>query len=370
MDKPAISVIIPCYNPKLYIKQCVKSVLYQTMTDFEVIVVDDGSTDLANYRSLEQLSKKDSRLRIIRNPHQGLSLTRKDGYLQARGEYIFIIDHDDFLSKDALKKLYDAAISSGADVTIGNYARVADSFGLIRIKRNKPDYDTAGELIQKKDILKVCYGSSVSSVEDPVNMVMWGRLYKSSLIRQALKESEKDLFLSVKYEDWWFNLLLMPYINSLYLTNDIVHYYRYGGCTTTNDWHKGSDAGFFNYRFEAFEKWNFSEGHPRSFACFAAILYEHIKSIILSEKYSKDEIVTFIAEQLSSNKIVDWARNNMAQVESLPQYLKIFIIDTPEDICCWFSNAFHSKRARRHQLLKRYVLACSKVLDRVYQILH
>ena len=369
MRTPAISVIITCYNPKNYIKQCIKSVLRQSMTDFEVIVVDDGSTNLANLRCAEKMSHKDKRLRIIMNKHQGVSLTRKEGYLQAKGEYIFFMDDDDFLPKDALRILYKAATETGADVTVGNYACVADSFGLIRIKKNKSEYDNAGELIQKKDVLKVCYGSSVKSLGDPIEMAMWCRLYKSSLIKLAIRESDIDLFTSVKLEDYLFNLLLFPYIESIYLTNDICYYYRFGGVTSTFSYHLNRIDYFFNCRFDLFEKWNFQEGHPRTFVTFATVLLISLKNLILSGKCSKDETVAFLSEQMSSNKIVDWTRRNVGLIEELPQQCKILATEKPEVIYCWYSNALHSKRSRIHRVRKKCALACSKVLDIIYEAL-
>ena len=371
MRTPAISVIVPCYNPPKFIKQCIKSVLCQSMKDFEVIVVDDGSTDSANFKCVEKMSQKDSRLRIIWNRHQGLGPTRKDGYLQARGEYIFFMDCDDILPKEALEILYQAAIGSGADVTIGNYTRVADSFGLIQIKRTKSVYDPAEGLIQKMDILKVCYGSLTRSTEDSVSMAAWGRLYKSNIIRQAIKESKKDLFpSSIKTEDRWFNLLLMPYVNSIYLTNDIVYYYRFGGVTSTTSFHLRNNAEYFNCRFDLFEKWNFQKGHPSTFVIFAYELYEDLKNIILSKRFSKDEIAPFIAEQMTSVKIVDWARKNMAQIEKLPECCKRLVTEKPEDIYRWYSNALHSKRSRINRVRKSCAMACAKVLDIIYEVLY
>ena len=368
MRTPAISVIIPCYNPKNYIKQCVRSVLRQTFRDIEVIVVDDGSTNQEWVSFIERLSKNDRRLQIVRNEHHGIALTRKAGYLLARGEYIFFMDCDDWLPNNALQILYQAARKSGADVTIGKYDRVADSFGLIPIKASAPKCEAVGKLIPKKDILKVCYGSLVGSVEDPVTMVVWGRLFRSSCIQQAI--DEKYLFPVYRMEDYYFNLVLMPYISSLYMTNDIVYHYRNGGITSTTIDHTSDNGEFFNYRFDQFEKWNFQEGHPRTFAAFAAELYWDLKVIFLTGKYSRDEIIAYIYEQVSTYRIVNWAQNNIGQIEGLPNHFKMIATGSPEDVYKWCDDAFHTKSFKKHHFLKQCAIALSKVIDFVYEILH
>jgi glycosyltransferase involved in cell wall biosynthesis len=341
------------------------------MTDFEVIVVDDGSTDPANYRCIEKMVRKDERLKIIKNSHQGLALTRKEGFLQSRGDYIFFMDCDDYLPNDALKTLYMKAVDSAADVTIGKYDRVADSFGLIPIKASAPKYENVERLIPKEDILRVCYGPLIKSVEDPVTMVVWGRLFKSSCIHQAVKKKENTLFFVCnRMEDYYFNLVLMPFIDSLYLTNDIVYHYRYGGKSNTTIDHTGDTGGFFNYRFDQFEEWNFQEGHPRTFAAFAANLFWDLRNLIPTGIYSQDKTRAFLKDQITSNKIVNWARNNMEQIESLPYHYKMIASESPDEIYKWYYDALHTNAFNRHYILKKCAIASAKVLDFVYGLLH
>jgi len=369
MRTPAISVIIPCYNPPIYIKQCIKSVLRQTFRDIEVIVVDDGSTNQKWVNYIERYSNKDHRLQIVRNEHHGTALTRKAGYLLARGEYIFFLDCDDWLPNDALHILYQTATSTGADVTIGKLHRVADSYGLIPIKASAPKCETIGKLIPKNDILKVCYGSLVSSVEDPVTMVVTGRLFRSSCIQQAI--DEKHLFpVCNRAEDSYFCLVLMPYIDSMYLINDIVYHYRNTGRSMTTINHTSDSGEFFNYRFDQFEKWNFQEGHPRTFAAFAAELYWDLKVIFLTGKYSRDEIIAYIYEHVSTYRIVNWAKNNIEQIEGLPNHFKMIATEAPEDVYKWCDDAFHTRSFKKHYFLKQCAIALAKVIDFVYEILH
>ena len=85
---PRISVIIPCYNVDTYIKECVESVIVQTFTDIEVIIVDDGSTDQSP-QICEDLAKQDDRIRVVHKTNGGLSDARNVGTEWAVGEYLF-----------------------------------------------------------------------------------------------------------------------------------------------------------------------------------------------------------------------------------------------------------------------------------------
>lgn len=112
MDKYKVSVIIPCYNGELYLKETLDSVLEQTLWPIEIIVVDDGSTDgsariAENYRE---------RVKVIRQKNKGESSARNKGIKFSSAEYLLFLDADDLLDKHALEKLYQAAVSKKKDV--------------------------------------------------------------------------------------------------------------------------------------------------------------------------------------------------------------------------------------------------------------
>lgn len=104
MESIKISVIIPVYNVEKYIRECVESVLNQTLKDIEIIAVNDGSRDNSIKIIEEYLS--DARLRIINKENGGASFARNIGMKAARGEYIYFIDSDDFIEEDVLEILY------------------------------------------------------------------------------------------------------------------------------------------------------------------------------------------------------------------------------------------------------------------------
>ena len=102
MNNPKVSVIIPVYNTQFWLRECLDSVLRQTLGDFEVICVDDGSTD-RSASILQEYAKKDARFRIIFQENQGQSAARNAGLKAARGEYIYFLDSDDYIEPDLLE---------------------------------------------------------------------------------------------------------------------------------------------------------------------------------------------------------------------------------------------------------------------------
>ena len=122
MGSPKISVIIPAYNVERYIKQCVETVLYNSFKDFEIIVVNDGSTD-GTYTILKKLVTEDERIRVFTTSNKGLSAARNFGIRQARGEYFTFVDGDDYVNEYYLEKLYQQVLDYDARLVITEHYR-------------------------------------------------------------------------------------------------------------------------------------------------------------------------------------------------------------------------------------------------------
>jgi len=121
MRKPEISIIVPVYNSAKYLHKCIDSILLQTFTDFECILVDDCSSDGCP-EICDEYVQKDIRVRVIHNIYnKGSSLARKIGLENALGKYIQFVDSDDWIEPDMAEKLYLKAISENYDITICNF---------------------------------------------------------------------------------------------------------------------------------------------------------------------------------------------------------------------------------------------------------
>ncbi len=117
MHTPIVSVILPCYNGEKYLRQCVDSILNQTMADLELICVDDGSTD-GTLEILRGYEAADGRVRVLEQSNAGAGAARNNGLRQARGEYLSFLDADDFFEPEMLRKAVDAAQQYQADYVV------------------------------------------------------------------------------------------------------------------------------------------------------------------------------------------------------------------------------------------------------------
>ncbi|WP_157159380.1 glycosyltransferase family 2 protein [Brachyspira pilosicoli] len=111
-----VSIVVPVYNVENYLRECLESIINQTLKEIEIICIDDCSTD-NSYSILEEYSKKDDRILLIKNPkNMGVSYSRNIGIKESKGEYIGFIDSDDYISKDYYENLYNTAKKYNSDV--------------------------------------------------------------------------------------------------------------------------------------------------------------------------------------------------------------------------------------------------------------
>ncbi|WP_353067119.1 glycosyltransferase family 2 protein [Arcanobacterium hippocoleae] len=117
---PLVSVLVPCYNTEKYLKECIDSILSQSLTNIEIICINDGSTDTTQ-QILEEYAKQDSRLTVINKENSGYGAAMNCGLAAAKGEYIAILESDDFMEPDALTILTNAARQTNTPVVKANF---------------------------------------------------------------------------------------------------------------------------------------------------------------------------------------------------------------------------------------------------------
>ena len=162
---PTISVIVPVYKVEEYLDRCVESILAQTFTDFELILVDDGSPD--NCPAMcDAWEEKDSRIKVIHKENGGLSDARNVGFADSCGEWITFIDSDDYVHPQMLQALFDAAQKFDVKVSACGFTR------------------TKGEpLEQKQDLTANLWNAEDLYMQRNVNAtVAWGKLYHRSVV--------------------------------------------------------------------------------------------------------------------------------------------------------------------------------------------
>ncbi|WP_182279410.1 glycosyltransferase family 2 protein [Collinsella intestinalis] len=117
---PLVSVIIPVYKVENELRRCVNSVLSQTLTDIEIILVDDGSPDGCP-QICDDYADRDSRVKVIHKVNGGLSDARNYGLNKAAGDYVMFVDSDDYIEVDSCERLYLTAVASDADMVLGDW---------------------------------------------------------------------------------------------------------------------------------------------------------------------------------------------------------------------------------------------------------
>ncbi|MCX4275914.1 MAG: glycosyltransferase family 2 protein [Candidatus Gastranaerophilales bacterium] len=144
---PKISVIIPVYNVEKYLRECLDSVVGQTLEDIEIICINDGSSD-DSLKILEEYVAKDNRIKVLSQHNKGAGEARNAGINAARGEYLAFIDGDDFYHTDFCKKMHNKALLTNSDVVVC----AARSYNIKKKKYNKMPWSLVEEYLPQKDV--------------------------------------------------------------------------------------------------------------------------------------------------------------------------------------------------------------------------
>ena len=252
-----ISVIVPVYNVEKYINQCVDSLLVQTYKNFEVILVDDGSTDSSGI-ICDNYAKNNPNIRVIHKENQGLGLARNTGLQYALGEYVTFIDSDDYADKHLLEDLYSGIIEKDVDVCIGGFKKITDSGNILY--EEKYDIQYYSENMKTNSAFIKMLGS-LPNKHDSIRMSVWNVLYKLSIIKDNNIQfpSERELIS----EDLIFDFYYYQYVKRFKLLNNSNYYYRANPTSLT-----------MSYRKDRLEK--------------TIIFYKHLSNLMKESNYSKE----------------------------------------------------------------------------------
>lgn len=222
MRNPAVSVIIPVYNAKEYIGECLDSLVKQTFQDFEVIIVDDCSTD-GSCEIVKSFGDKFKVLTLSKNSGCP-SLPRNFALTEARGKYVYFLDSDDLLSTTALEELYKVAEKFAADVVHSEKCFVfLDKYG---INSAQPESFQTGEFVTEPTLETLDIGKRVIGFTQKRFMwQVWGKLFR----RQFLSDNKIKFPAISIFEDYVFvfeclvaakNYVRVPFVNYYYRVHD------------------------------------------------------------------------------------------------------------------------------------------------------
>lgn len=178
---PKISIIIPSYNEEKNISRCLDSVLNQTFTDFEILCVDDSSSD-NTFEIIKNYFKKDSRIVPLKNPKKGVSSARNFGIENAKGEYIGFVDSDDFIQPQMFEFLYKAVTENNCDFSVCRYKKTSE------LKINYFDYKT--EDFKPENFINI-NDNDFTSKKELIFSAIWTKLISKNFLGEIRFEDYK-----------------------------------------------------------------------------------------------------------------------------------------------------------------------------------
>lgn len=202
---PKISVIVPVYNTSMYLEKCLTSLINQTLTDIEIICINDGSTD-NSLEILEKFAKEDSRIKVLSQENAGLSVTRNNGIKAATGEYIGFVDSDDYVDSSFYEKLYTAAKNNNADLSCATIIRKRPDTEKYRVHYTEEKiYTELKDKLETCSIPKCCY--------------VWNKIYRTELIK------DYPFKTGVYFEDVLWTPEVLKRANKLVSVPEVNYYY-------------------------------------------------------------------------------------------------------------------------------------------------
>lgn len=219
MNHTAVSVIIPIYNVEAYLEDCLKSVICQTMSEIEIICINDCSTDKSG-EIVKSCMKEDKRIILIENDrNMGLSESRNRGLEIASGKYIYFLDSDDFIALNALEKLYLTAESDELDLVLFDSRMVFENEKL-KNEMKRDDLFAANceypEIMSGKDFFLA------SRNNDDMREPVWIQFVR----RKLLEDKQIRFYKGLLHEDILYSFLLMMNAERVRCINEQYHFYR------------------------------------------------------------------------------------------------------------------------------------------------
>ena len=211
-----ISVVMPIYNAEKYLGRAIRDVLNQTLSDIELICVDDGSTDNST-DIINSFVKKDSRVSSIRQSNAGPSVARNKGFVLAQGKYVIFLDADDMYEPTLLESLYNMAQKDNLDVAVTRFDIYNESSKSYVKQADEPHASifAPGKVTSKNEYPDFIFGSTTGYV--------WNKLIRTSFIRDKKIAFDNDLYV---FEDVHFVCSVMALAERVERIDDILIHHR------------------------------------------------------------------------------------------------------------------------------------------------
>lgn len=224
---PKISVIVPVYKAEKYLRRCVDSILNQTFTDFELILVDDGSPD-GSGAICDEYARKDKRIRVFHKENGGVSSARNLGLDNVNGEYVTFVDADDWIDADNMSICMSVMIENNLDMLQYSFKRIDDNGHILQVRNIHTDVLDLPRYIETGNF----------------NMCVWGAYIKNSLIQSKTIRFDEKIKLA---EDQMFMMEVMSMSRRLQSIDSVFYNYCFNLASATNN-EKTNDMILSSYR--------------------------------------------------------------------------------------------------------------------------
>ena len=226
-NKVIISVIIPIYNAEKHLKECLESIINQTFKDFEIILIDDGSIDNSSH-IYAYYQNKDSRIRVIKQKNQGVSIARNNGINHAKGEFLLFVDADDRIKQDMLLMMYNAIVKNNSEIAfcgfevVGTNLRKNDTHVLKKCKKNKStSIITAKEAIER-------------TISTNPNEMLYGYIWRNLYSSKIIKGNNIKFYEGIKIsEDFMFIIEVLKKCNNVSIISEELYIYNVNDSSVT-----------------------------------------------------------------------------------------------------------------------------------------
>ncbi len=203
-----ISVIVPVYNVEKYLVRCVDSIIRQTYSNLEIILIDDGSTDNSG-NLCDGLSKNDSRIKVIHQANSGLSCARNAGLEIYTGDYVCFIDSDDYIHPDYISYMYELCISTGCKMAFCNSISPSEDNPFTELDRN-----IVPRTFDRLELLNDFYGPMHGNIT-----VAWNKLIHRSIVGNIIFEPH------ILHEDEATTFKFIYAAGKIVYTDNVLYYY-------------------------------------------------------------------------------------------------------------------------------------------------
>lgn len=332
-----VSIVIPIYNVEKYLRQCLDSVVNQTLKDIEIICVNDGSTDSSPDIIAEYMAK-DSRVKVINKPNSGYGHSMNMGFDLAAGEYIGIVESDDYADENMFESLYKIASENRLDVVKSSYY-----FYFSVPKERNEKQEIVSKILSNKTFCPTTYFKSKMEMVEFFNIkpTIWSSIYRKDFIREnQIRFNETP---GASYQDASFNFKVWSCAERVQLLKDaFLHYRQDNEASSVN-----SKGKVFCVCDEYEEMQHFLDKHPEKKG-----VLEYVKNRIKYDSYMwnyerLEDKYKYIFIERASAEFKEDMENGKLDEQYFENYKWSNMLEIAADPIDWHTNRMLKERGGR-----------------------